>query len=478
MKKMRLCILAVLLCSGLVVVGQNLSVARQWYAAGDYAKAKPVFERYVGSHPSNGNYNLWYGVCCLRTGNAELAVKPLEMAVKKRVPSGQLYLAQAYHALYRYADAIQVYEDYIAELKRRRRSTQLADSLLGESRKGLSFIRGVERVCIIDSMVMDKDSFLLAYDLSPESGRLNDVRSYGQTGKKMVGSIYKTELGDRIFYSAMREEEILGIWTCNKLGDGWSKPHLLPSNINGQNDVCYPYVMPDGVTLYFSAKGPASLGGYDIFVTRYNADTNTYLEPQNIGMPFNSPANDYLYVVDEFNHIGWFATDRNQPKGKVCVYAFIPNQMKQVYDYESSDPLEIARLASLHAIRDTWTDKDAVKDALARLEAAREENPEDEQKNDFDFVIDDERTYHFLSDFRSEGAKNLMVQYMQVRKNYRRSLVELNDLRNEYQKADDSGKSELTPAIIDLERRLEQLYSQQNQMAKEVRQKELTSFVP
>ena len=203
MKKMRLCILAVLLCSGLVVVGQNLSVARQWYAAGDYAKAKPVFERYVGSHPSNGNYNLWYGVCCLRTGNAELAVKPLEMAVKKRVPSGQLYLAQAYHALYRYADAIQVYEDYIAELKRRRRSTQLADSLLGESRKGLSFIRGVERVCIIDSMVMDKDSFLLAYDLSPESGRLNDVRSYGQTGKKMVGSIYKTELGDRIFYSAM-----------------------------------------------------------------------------------------------------------------------------------------------------------------------------------------------------------------------------------------------------------------------------------
>ena len=34
-------------------------------------------------------------------------------------------------------------------------------------------------------------------------------------------------------------------------------------------------------------------------------------------MPFNSPYNDYMYVIDEYNNLGWFASDRFQPEGKV-----------------------------------------------------------------------------------------------------------------------------------------------------------------
>ena len=36
--------------------------------------------------------------------------------------------------------------------------------------------------------------------------------------------------------------------------------------------------------------------GYDIFVTRYNTNTYSYLMPENVGMPFNSPYNDYMSV--------------------------------------------------------------------------------------------------------------------------------------------------------------------------------------
>ena len=60
--------------------------------------------------------------------------------------------------------------------------------------------------------------------------------------------------------------------------------------------------------------------------------------PENVGMPFNSPYNDYMYVIDEFNDLGWFASDRYQPEDKVCVYVFVPNESKQVYDYESTSP--------------------------------------------------------------------------------------------------------------------------------------------
>ena len=65
------------------------------FTKGEYEQAKPVFKKYTKSQPSNGNYNYWYGVCCLKTGEAEEAVKPLEIAVKKRITGGQLYLGQA-----------------------------------------------------------------------------------------------------------------------------------------------------------------------------------------------------------------------------------------------------------------------------------------------------------------------------------------------------------------------------------------------
>ena len=45
--------------------------------------------------------------------------------------------------------------------------------------------------------------------------------------------------------------------------------------------------------------------------------------PENVGMPFNSPYNDYMYVIDEFNDLGWFASDRYQPEGKCAsMYSF------------------------------------------------------------------------------------------------------------------------------------------------------------
>lgn len=84
---------------GIHASAQTLAQAKILYEKGQYEQAKPVFKKFVKSQPNNGNYNLWYGVCCLNTGEAEEAIKYLETAVKRRVTSGQLYLAQAYNAV-------------------------------------------------------------------------------------------------------------------------------------------------------------------------------------------------------------------------------------------------------------------------------------------------------------------------------------------------------------------------------------------
>ena len=65
-----LCSLGVgVLCTQLQA--QTLNEAKQLYNEGQYAEAKPVFEKLVKQSPNNSSYNLWYGACCFETGEID-----------------------------------------------------------------------------------------------------------------------------------------------------------------------------------------------------------------------------------------------------------------------------------------------------------------------------------------------------------------------------------------------------------------------
>lgn len=456
------------------ISAQTLSEAQKMYEHGEYEKAKPVFENYIKKTPSNGNYNLWYGVCCLKTGDAATAVKYLETAVKKRVPSGRLYLGQAYDKVYRYEDAIATWEEYIKDLIKHKRSTDEAEDALERSKVRLRMLKGVEQVCIIDSFVTDKTYFLQTYKLNPESGKLHTYSEYFKDEKNTHGNIvYEPELGNKIYYSELQSDSTFAILYCNKLIDQWTKGNLLPLNFNDSANADYPYVMSDGITIYYASDGDGSIGGYDIMVTRYNTNTDTYLTPENVGMPFNSPYNDYMYVIDEFNNLGWFASDRYQPEGKVCIYVFIPNTSKQVYDYESMDPEQLRRLAALYSIKDTWNNTDEIESAKSRLQQAMEARPNvTDVKYNFEFIIDDKLIYHSQEDFRSPQAKQLYNQYQELGKNRKLLADKLENMRTKYAESGPDDKTLLSPAIIDLEKRLKQMSAELAQTAILIRQAE------
>ena len=452
---------------------ETLEQARTLFTKGDYEKAKPVFKKYAKSQPSNGNYNYWYGVCCLKTGEAEEAVKPLEMAVKKRVASGQLYLGQAYNDTYRFEDAVNCFEEYITDLKKRKRPTEEAEKLLEKSKADLRMLKGVEDVSIIDSFVVDKSTFLNAYKISEESGKLFTFNEFFKTEGDNPGTVYETEIGNKIYYSEKGERGNLDILSKNKLLDEWSNGRPLPGSINDSGNANYPFVMADGVTIYYASDGEG-LGGYDIFVTRYNTNTDTYLVPENVGMPFNSPYNDYMYVIDEYNNLGWFASDRFQPEGKVCIYVFIPNNSKQTYNYEAMDQQQMIRLAQIHSLKETWKDKKAVAEAQQRLEAAMSHKPQERRIADFEFVIDDNTTYYLLKDFKSAKAKQLFQRYQQMEKDYRQQEEKLNSMRLRYATGNKQEKTILTPAILDLEKRILQMSGELDALEINVRNAEKT----
>ena len=56
----------------------------------------------------------------------------------------------------------------------------------------------------------------------------------------------------------------------------------------------------DGETLYFAAMSEEGLGGYDIYVTRFDSDEGTFLEAENVGLPYNSFSDDSLFCMTIF----------------------------------------------------------------------------------------------------------------------------------------------------------------------------------
>lgn len=468
-----------LLIFSLVLVGasaQTLEQAKAYYNKGEYEKAKPVFKKFVKSQPANGNYNLWYGVCCLNTGEPEVSLKYLETAVKKRISSGQLYLAQNYNDLYRFEDAIKCYEEYISDLNKRKRPTTEADKLLEKSKTNLRMLKGIEEVAIIDSIIVDKEHFLDAYKISSESGKLFMYNDFFQNKEEVEATVYETELGNKIYYGERQSDGKLSILSRNKMQGEWGKGSLLPGSINDSINANYPYVLTDGVTIYYAADGENSIGGYDIFVTRYNTNTNTYLMPENVGMPFNSPYNDYMFVIDEFENLGWFASDRFQPEGKVCIYVFIPNSSKQVYNYEAMEPKKAIRLAKIQSLEETWLDKSAVANAKLRLQTANHKEPQATKAYEFEFVIDDHTTYYQWEDFQSTQAKNLFSKYRLLEKSFRQQQNKLEEQRSWYSRAKENDKAKLVPSILDLEKRVQQLAEELEHAAIETRNTEKQSL--
>lgn len=453
------------------VSAQTLSQAKDLYEKGDYLKAKPVFQKFVKSQPSNGNYNLWYGVCCLKTGEADKAVKYLETAVQKRIPSGQFYLAQAYNNVYRFEDAINCYEDYIEALNKRKRTNEAenAEKMLTQTKANFRMLKGVEEVCVIDSFITDKKNFLKAYKISPESGKLFMYNEYFKTNNNTECTVYETELGNKIYYSELQANNTLSILSRNKMLNEWGQGSLLPGDINENANANYPFVMTDGITIYYASDGEGTIGGYDIFVTRYNTTTDTYLTPENVGMPFNSPYNDYMYVIDEFNNLGWFASDRFQPEGKVCIYVFIPNSSKRVYNYETTAPEEIIRLALLNSIKDTWKNQETVTEAKQRLKNAGTDQAITPPNRDFEFIIDDNTVYHKLSDFRSAEAKKKFVEYQQSEKTLNQQQKKLDRMRTRYALVRENDQKQLESAILDLEKRVAQLTTDVDNMEIQIR---------
>ena len=377
-------------------------------------------------------------------------------------------------AAYDFALAEEILEHQIADLTKKKQPTIQEEELLETVRKSKIRLHATEQVTIIDSILLPKSQVLRQIKLSQECGSIMSYADFFQTGGTNDCTLFRNELGNRVVYSEANQKGRLRLKEKSLIGGEWTMERQLTGFAEEEEDnLNFPFMLSDGITMYYAADCEESIGGYDIFMTRYDADNQQFLAPENIGMPFNSPANDYLMVIDEFQQLGWFVTDRNQPADTVCLYTFIPTETRRIYNEQELGAKKLASLARISSIKDTWKDMAVVNAAKKRLAEARQGTKDEAKSRDFTFVINDNRTYYTLANFKNPQAQQKAKVWIETQKEYDAKSKELSTLRSKYATMNEVQRVQIAAQIRLTESAVERLATDKLALEKEIRRLEL-----
>ncbi len=129
--------------------------------------------------------------------------------------------------------------------------------------------------------------------------------------------------GRSIYFASKRKGGFGGkdIYITRMLPTGeWGEPENLGPGVNTEYDEDFPNLAPDEKSLYFSSKGHFGIGGYDIFVAKFDADTRKFLAPRNLGYPINDIGDDLNFRVSKSGRYGYIAAVREEGFGDFDIY--------------------------------------------------------------------------------------------------------------------------------------------------------------
>lgn len=446
-------ILFFVLLNAVTINAQTIDDAKLWYQEGKYSKALPILMDEYNLNPENKLINQLLGVSLFEMGKFVESEKYLIYAANNEITDVLIYLGELFALQYKFDEA----EECFSKYEKSKRKDKIALEVLEDKRMFADHLkrltRRTENVQIIDSLVIPKSNLLDAYFLSSTSGNLMPVNEFFKNQTSNSSILYVNEKQNKVLFSQHDSINGSDLYSMEKLLDSFGNQKRLPETINNIADQTFPFVMPDGLTIYYASNGNNSIGGYDLFVTRYNIATDSYLNPNQLNMPFNSPFNDYLLVIDEIKGVGWFASDRYQPEGSVCVYTFIPSE--KVVLLESDDEKYLSRRAKIASIRESWLPQTDYSSLIAL--AKKIDQPNNQNTTEFVFVINDSKTYNRLTDFQSAEARELFIQSITSENELKSTLKQLSVQREQYLNIN-SRNELLRKSILQLENTADSLY--------------------
>ncbi len=295
----------------------------------DYVGATPAFLQLLALQPRSPEYNYKYGTCLLFNSKKKAdAIKYLEFATA----SGSVdieafyYMGKAYHLNYQFEEAIKFYGLYKTNSRGKPNKELEVERQIEMCENGRKLLKKITDIVVLEKKEYGFTEFFALYDLKDFGGEIV-VSSKDQSKlDKKKGHMpieHFPPSAQKVYFASYGENEENGkqLYVKKRLPEGgWSVPELVKGSVNTKYDEDFPYLDPSGEYLYFSSKGHNSMGGFDVFKSKYDEATNSFGLPENVDFAISSADNDLFYIVDSLDQNAWFASSRQSLDGKISVY--------------------------------------------------------------------------------------------------------------------------------------------------------------
>lgn len=355
----------------------------------------------------------------------------LSAAVPASAQTADELLSQGREAFldYRFDEAARLYSQ--AQRKAKRTDEYFADKYDTYRRQltqATNFLERVEKIAVIDSITVPRDEFFRAYRLPASAGSLGGAEALPSPREEDVDYVFTNEGDDYKIWAEPDTTGYMRLVESSRLTDGrWSDPSPLDDTLSEEGDAIFPFMMADGVTLYYADNGDNSIGGYDIMVATRDAADGTFLQPSNLGFPYNSPYDDYLLAIDELNGVGWWATDRNNLDDELTVYVFVTNDLRNNYSPDDDDVTAFARIDDYIATQPEDADYDELLETIRAIDpSAREKKPE------FTIAASKGRIFHRYDELPDAASREAVRRYLAAADEMAQAESELSAMRRQY----------------------------------------------
>lgn len=210
-----------------------------------------------------------------------------------------------------FVDSLMTADDSLLKL-------ELSDRML-MAENGKSMMGFASDPSVVARHKFSVNDFFLYYPLPDRSWRKvpNRLDSIPHPYSK---ALYFRDGDDELYWSSTDKDGIRNVYRSECQDTVWSAPALLNEQMTSAADEIYPMLSPDGQRLYFSSEGLYGVGGYDIYVSEWDDASGDWSVPVNMGFPYSSPADDFLFVDSHDGRYSVFASNRDCQEDSVWVY--------------------------------------------------------------------------------------------------------------------------------------------------------------
>lgn len=271
--------------------------------------------------------------------------------------------ADSLQLAYRFAEAAEMYGDALSAVGYAAVTDSLSlsssDSAMVseiEARKlmsenGLAMMKYAAEPVVVARHRFSVEDFHLFYPLQDRSWRpVPNPLDSASVQDPYVNATYVPQDSREIYFSAADQSGVRNIYHTELKDSLWTVPALLDESVTSSGNEIHPMLSSDGKTLYFASSGLYGVGGYDLYEVRWDDSRNSWGMPVNMGFPYSSPYDDFLYMNTPDGRYTIFASNRDCPPDSVSVYVLEYDSMPVRKALET--PEEVAALAELVPVDD------------------------------------------------------------------------------------------------------------------------------